>query len=233
MDAENILHNLKCYDSLLDKLYQLILNHAQAKPGYVRLKKVLSNSFQFITLELRIVIEQADSISEALFCRISFQLQHEVGMLKDMYCDDHTAMPIMEGLIKDFHDQHWQENPTEKFSFTDDILQYLRIADDIARQVHNCAAGDHYSPGNFSRISMEDGKIILSQVNHMNSKSLAHKENYSLRSLEFIIPTASRKISMYDYKIGDMLINFSDRSSANNKQCGEKILKRITELKTG
>jgi hypothetical protein len=127
----------------------------------------------------------------------------------------------------------WQEKPHNKIYLNEGISDYLTIADTIASQAVNCASGDDYRPGNFSRISVSDDSIILSQINYMNSRSIDHKNDYSLRKLEVLIPLTVMESndSLYDYRIGDMLIEFSDRSSPNNRQCGKAIKEQIEKTK--
>ncbi|HEX8060935.1 MAG TPA: hypothetical protein VF473_08365, partial [Cyclobacteriaceae bacterium] len=71
-----------------------------------------------------------------------------------------------------------------------------------------------YWPGNFSKILLANKYIELQQVNYMNARSLDHKDNYSLRSLVF-------RISLADSS--KMITEFTDRSSQNNRICGDRI----------
>ncbi|MEJ0031007.1 MAG: hypothetical protein WDO15_11800 [Bacteroidota bacterium] len=56
--------------------------------------------------------------------------------------------------------------------------------------------------------------IELQQVNYMNARSLDHKDDYSLRSLVFRISLDGNQ---------KMITEFTDRSSQNNRECGERI----------
>jgi hypothetical protein len=104
------------------------------------------------------------------------------------------------------------------------------MAESIAEQAYQCTSGDDYGPGYFSKIKLTSNGITLEQINHMNSKSLAHKQDYSLRDLEFFIPYGSQKpgkLLFEEEYIGTMRIRFSDRSSANNRNCGDRIRQQI------
>lgn len=105
-------------------------------------------------------------------------------------------------------DSSWKEE------FPAHIIKQLTTADSVASLATNCTVGDSYRPGNFSKIIYADSHIELQQVNYMNAKSLDHKDNYSLRSLVFRISLKST---------GKMITEFNDRSSENNRHCGERI----------
>lgn len=121
----------------------------------------------------------------------------------------------------------------KKNSFSQEVVRYLSIADDIAKSAHQCAAGDNYSPGYYSEITVEENRIVLRQVNRWNSRSLDHREDYHMRDLEFFIPLEplDEKASSYDFRIDNLFINFSDMSSKNNRACGERIKAKISEHK--
>ena len=125
-------------------------------------------------------------------------------------------------------------NPSQ-ITYTRALDNYLAIADAIAGCAYLCAAGDDYWPGYFSEITVQSEGITLRQTNHMNSKSLDHKDNYSLRDLQFFIPSKQsirqKPLAMDEDYIGTMRISFSDRSSQNNQKCGDRILEKIREEK--
>jgi hypothetical protein len=117
----------------------------------------------------------------------------------------------------------------------DDLDKYLTIAESIASTTYLCSAGDDYWPGFFSEININAERIILQQVNHMNSRSIDHKKNYTLRDLQFEIPLLNRPVTQKssigweEHHIGTMHIRFSDRSSQSNKTCGDRIREKIEE----
>lgn len=98
--------------------------------------------------------------------------------------------------------------------FPDHITKHLTTADSIASLALNCTAGDDYRPGNFSKVTYANTYIELQQVNYLNAKSLDHKNDYSLRSLVFRIPLSENS---------KMITEFTDRSSENNRHCGDRI----------
>lgn len=144
---------------------------------------------------------------------IQFQIGNGSAKLSELYPDNASLKSKIEsGSWPTF------DSKIEKSIFSNEIIQQLATADDIASKALNCASGDSYEPGNFSKIILTDETIELQQVNHMNAKSLDHKTNYSLRSLIFKI----------DLKNGSELeIHFRDSSSPNNKNCGDEIEKAI------
>jgi hypothetical protein len=103
---------------------------------------------------------------------------------------------------------------TSVLPWPDAVLQQIDTADNIASVALNCTAGDDYRPGNFSKVLLAANHIELQQVNYMNAKSLDHKNDYSLRSLVFRISVKG------DTK---MITEFTDRSSQNNRECGERV----------
>lgn len=112
------------------------------------------------------------------------------------------------------------------------VNKYLAIAERIAQQGYLCTSGDDYAPGYFSKMALAAEGILLEQINYMNSRSLAHKTDYSLRDLTFFIPynpQETKPAGFDEVYIGDMRIHFSDRSSANNKNCGQQIKNQIDE----
>ena len=122
----------------------------------------------------------------------------------------------------------WSTNQRDNYS--KEIIDYLIMADSIAGQSYLCSSGDDYYPGCFSTIEIGEDSILLQQTNHHNARSIDHKQNYTMRKLEITIPLKSPYHDRdCDHKIGKMLINFSDRSSKQNKTCGDKILKMIEE----
>ncbi len=103
---------------------------------------------------------------------------------------------------------------TSSKKFSDKINNQLTTADNIASLAINCTKGDDYRPGNFSKVLLTGKHIELQQINYMNAKSLDHKKDYSLRSLVFRIPLDENQ---------KLITEFTDRSSKNNRHCGDKI----------
>jgi hypothetical protein len=108
----------------------------------------------------------------------------------------------------------YKQADSKQLPWGDDILKQIDAADNIAGLALNCTKGDEYWPGNFSKVILAANHIELQQVNYMNARSSDHKDDYSLRSLVFRIPLSG------DEK---MITEFTDRSSLNNRQCGERI----------
>ena len=226
MKAKDILNNLIPYQHLLNEIFQQESMYIKEKKSTANLTKSISIAYSFITMELR------DSENDNLYCEITFELRNNAAPSSKIYCTDPTRVKEIEKIInKDstIDKNTFAQSSSGSIYLNKTITEYLTIADEIAGQAYNCAAGDDYRPGMFSEIILEDFSIKLNQINHMNAKSLAHKEDYSLRRLEFIIPIQEPILNRpyCDYKIGDMLIYFSDSSSKNNKACGNAIIEKI------
>lgn len=178
-----------------------------------------------------------ESKSDQLYCKITYVLENSTAVFKDLYCADASRRQQLENFAKNelaIHQPIWSSRPNTN-SVDDRVIKYLSAADKIAENAINCSSGDNYQPGAFSKIQLNDNCIILQQTNHMNAKSLDHKNDYSLRDLQFTIPLNGSKLitAQYDDQfIGDMAVNFSDRSSQNNKRCGDAIQNAIDHEKS-
>jgi hypothetical protein len=231
MKSVDILNNLASYLRLAEILYQHEQPYLQKTEDFSMLTKSVRNEYTFITIELTLRTTKSDY--ENLYCKLSFVLEKESARLSELYCADKSRTQIIETIVrqhKGVHEARWQANPPNEAGYDIAIGNYLSIADRIAEKAMHCAAGDHYQPGAFSCFQVTDERIVLTQNNHMNAKSLNHKQNYSLHNLEFIIPlkdTTVLRTTSDSYKVGLMLINFSDRSSSNNKVCGDAIKAQI------
>lgn len=239
MNSIDILHNLNVCQDLLKELHQQELPHLQKKENFVKLTKVVSQGYESIRIELIMISNEngsASEVIESLYCRIDFKINDSEMVFSSLYCADKLRQEDVKKTIESHKVKNackWNAQPEDSFLYSGSVTEYLAIADAIAKRAHYCVKGDDYRPGYFSEIIITDEDIILSQVNHMNAKSLDHKNDYSLRKLEFTIPLIlkERNVSRYDYRIGDMLIEFSDSSSPNNKSCGEAIKEQIEKEK--
>lgn len=147
---------------------------------------------------------------------IQFEINGSFGKLCKLYPDNAAVKSKIESAS-------WPglDAGTKPSLLSEEIRKHLTTADSIAGLAVNCAHGDNYRPGNFSEIILSNSEIELQQINHMNAKSLAHKSNYSLRSLIFRIDLENSK---------ELEIDFNDRSSENNKHCGDQIKAAIANL---
>lgn len=162
--------------------------------------KTISNAYSFITADL---VGTGNNTAT-----IEFEITATSGQLSRIY-------PEIEELKMRITSAGWPGLD----SVTDDdlpehVVKSLMKADSIANLVLNCASGDDYWPGNFSEVIYGSKYIELRQVNYMNAKSLDHRKDYSLRSLVFHVPMSA------DTK---MTWEFTDRSSENNRRCGDSI----------
>jgi hypothetical protein len=226
MNTVEILKNLKPYSFLINELFKHEQFYLQGKDNFVKLKKDISIEYDFINLQLTGMYKtegEGNEIQNRLYGRVCFESPNNTYDLKDIYCEDASRMDELKIIINN------TSLIEAAFDYKEEIYQYLQIADSIAKRTQNCTSGDNYRPGYYSKIFVSDEQIILSQVNYMNAKSLNHKNDYSMRNLEIIIPLSGQKENMgfSDYQIGVMLIRFSDSSSDNNRSCGLAIREQI------
>jgi len=184
----------------------------------------LSNAYSFITADIR--------VSDKQFAHIRFKVDDDAANLYEVYCEERSAEKDVRGGITAENWPGWRSPSTVGLPYSEEIIRSLETADRIAGLTKYCAAGDDYRPGNFSKVSVNGERIELQQINHMHAKSLDHKDNYSLRNLVFTIPFDSRTvIKKFDaYQVGNMIVEFSDRSSKNNRECGRKVIEEIEKL---
>ncbi len=238
MKAIAILENLSTYQELLSELQEREILALEEKEESVTFTKNISSTYSFITLDLYRLYKLSDEkeLEKRLLCRVRFEIVKDAVLFKEVYHENAIEKEILTTLIsenKKVNGITWRKTIENTFYRSDEITTCLNQADEIAAIAMNYASGDDYRPGFFSAISIEEEGIRLSQVNHMNAKSLNHKENYSLRNLEFFIPFEKKqdaKRRWQEYRLGEMSIQFSDGSSKNNKPCGEEIIKKIEAL---
>jgi hypothetical protein len=156
--------------------------------------------------------------SEIEIIDIFYQDKHEVDLVKEHF------VPLVTGSLV---------TGANVIPHTSEMNRYLAVAESIAGCTYLCAAGDDYRPGYFSEITVDNEGVTLRQINHMNAKSLDHRNDYSLRDLEFFIPfnevTDQSRLKFGEETIGKMRVSFSDRSSDNNRKCGDRVEEKIAE----
>ena len=238
MTTIEILQNLKPYVTFLEELKHSELSNVKNQEGFVELRGSVSNQYNFITVRLHCVTsplnDDRKSFDERLLCEVRFEIVNDKIVLKEVYHEKplrNTAIVLSVQSNKKISDVSWQTKVEHPASYLE-YLQYLTAADQIASLAMNCASGDNYRPGFYSQIEIGEEYIWLTQNNHMNSRSLDHKENYSMRKLKFWIPLIEHpeQTRMFDYTIDAMKLEFSDHSSANNRACGDRIEDKIKEL---
>lgn len=236
MHAKNILANLLPYQSLLTRLVAHEQDHLNAIPAFTRSTTRLRMQYDFITLSLGYLSEEDGPHRPIanLYGEIRLQLNGTTTAVERVYCEDKTRTDALAELVNAHvaaPRNAWNPALETPVYLSEVVTKYLTIADQIVGPACNCAHGDDYRPGNYSEISTDENAIVLSQINHMNAKSLAHKHDYSLRDLVFTIPLGDdrRPPRFGDTLIGDMLVGFSDGSSDNNRACGHGIAERIAQ----
>lgn len=183
------------------------------------------NQYSFITIR---IYKSGQS-----FAQLRFEVTDECGKPICVYCVDALLQKTLNNKIELENWPGWESPSSIDLPYSNQVLHSMQTADNISAITKNCARGDNYWPGNFSKISVDSDCITLEQINHMNAKSLAHKNDYSLRNLVFTIPLQSNpkhERSRTKYQVGIMTIEFSDRSSKNNRKCGEEIIAELEKL---
>jgi len=238
MDTINLLHGLHSYLFLLKAIESMELTDRQAsKDSADAFVKTISLSYDTITLKLDTGAAREDgNFSPSLYLECTFRIDQGNVTFEEVYCRNTDRMDeIKKFIIAQAPDDGYPWNPnTKEDTYSGEILNYLTIADEIAKQGYSCCSGDNYRPGYFSKIIVEERRIVLEQINHLNAKSLDHRNDYNMRNLEFFIPfhpTEEKPSSFHGHHIGQMLINFSDGSSRNNKHCGTLIKEKIHQCK--
>lgn len=224
MKTTALLHNLTPYLVLLEGLQQ--------KGKGAQWKRKLVCQYSFIVLELYKQVETTDE----LYLQITFEVQANKVVLKKLYCEEDDRRGEWETFIHHntaLQRSSWKSNSTINVYLNESFTQFLDIADSIASVGMHYNRGDDYRPGFYSSVAVTEDEIVLSQINFMNSRSLSHKDNYSLRKLVMHLSFSGKPSSVlhYDHKIGDLKINFSDSSSKNNRACGDAILLKIITFK--
>lgn len=194
MNCQEILTVLQAYR---DKMIELLeLNHKKD------LSITTSSEYTFIT----VTITQNNDPHTT----IRFEVADNSSKAENI----HSSDPDIKTKVESTTWPGLKTNNQIKLSLSSEIIQQIGAADNIASLAVNCTAGDNYYPGNFSKVILAPNHIELQQINYMNAKSLDHKNDYSLRSLVFrILLSGSSK----------MITEFTDRSSANKRHCGDNI----------
>jgi hypothetical protein len=228
MTTIELLGGLQAYVALLATLRDL---ETQKNPGE-QYSSTVSLSYNTLTLKLDVISESAqDRRSSLLYLQCTFRIAQQNVFFSEIYCQNNEREKELKDLIVHHTPaagRAW--NPVVQANiYKPEVVRYLAIADEIAKEGDSCSQGDNYSPGYFSEIIVADKEIELKQINHWNARSIDHKDDYHLRDLKFFIPLHSNeeKISRHDYAIGKMFIDLSNRSSRNNRHCGDKIREKI------
>jgi len=145
---------------------------------------------------------------------ISFEVSADIVTIYELHCPDKTIEAETKSKLGSVTWPGLESTTSTRLLLADNVIKNIQAADSIAKVAVNCTVGDNYRPGSFSKVIYANDRIELQQINYMNAKSLAHKNDYSLRSLVFRIPLDGNK---------KMITEFSDRSSENNRQCGDNI----------
>lgn len=218
MHALDILRLLATYQSMILSASDEL--GIKSEPGNIE----ISSAYSFITLDIY-------GGERNIVCRVCFELDKGGAKLAELYCEDKSLTEQLRTKLSQKKFPGFEDRNVEALAWSDKIRSSVEQADSIAALSVDCTTGDSYRPGNFSKITIYHDRIELQQINMMNAKSLAHKTNYSLRSLEFFVPLSKELRAGYaQQKLGDMVVEFSDRSSENNRRCGDRISEALEQL---
>lgn len=227
MTALEIVHILKPYNEYVIKLQN---QESERQPQYEYSYDV-SLSYTFLTL--KVLRKTTDGTNKSVCIQITFRIENNIIVLSDFFHADSIDTAIVTEEIKSNTSLHHVLFALPEKSTTqllNETINSLSIADRISNHAVNMHTGDNYWPGNYSSVILTADGITLEQINHMNSRSLNHKDNYSLRDLVFQIhiqPAVTFKQSFGDVLLGNMLISFSDHSSQNNRAAGDAIQEQL------
>lgn len=206
--------------------YRLRLINILSSLGHAELALDVVSQYSFIIIDIN---KSGDP-----FGQLRFEITDESGKVVSVYCEDRVLQSELNDKIQIENWPGWTSPTPIDVSYSHQVLEALETADSISTLTVNCARGDNYRPGNFSKISVTSDRIKLEQINHMNAKSLSHKHDYCLRNLVFTIPLQSNlnkhERDVGKYQVGIMMIEFWDRSSENNRACGEKVTAALEKL---
>lgn len=211
--------------SFLHTLEARVLEHTPQQTYW----KSVSLTHSTITLTLHTKSDSVKRSMSDVYLKASFEI-HEGNMsLGSFYCADDAVVNELRNYITTHAPKRFDSASINTGVFNLEVLEYIRIADAIAKQAYQCSSGDNYYPGYFSEMIIQETQIVLKQINRWNARSIDHKNDYHMRDLEFYIPLTAAAIeqSFVDDYIGRMQIVFSDRSTQNNKSCGDKIAEQM------
>jgi len=233
MNAVTLVSGLYEYFLLLNEIEEAVITRYKEKgEPTTRFLKTVSLQYNRIAIQLNTKEEGVSRQLAPEYFRSTFEVMDQSVSMTNLYCEREEAENQMREYVLQHAPTSFPTKTNADTNFLSDETQgYLTIADEIAKQAYLCSSGDDYRPGYFSEIIIEDTQIILKQINHWNSRSIDHKKDYHLRNLEFYIPLTDDELkpSFKDEHLGRMLIQFSDRSSQNNKRCGDWIREKMNE----
>jgi hypothetical protein len=227
MTAPEIVYILQPFKKYLIQLQE---QEVQRYPEY-EYSYEANLSYTFITL--KVFRKTIDSTGNNLCIQIIFRIENNQILFSEIFHADRIDTQQLTDditLNSNLHGSLYGEAQKQPIDFTDETVTYLSIADRISNHAVNMYSGDNYWPGNYSNVKLTADTITLEQINHMNSRSINHKDNYSLRDLVFKIPLQKTVVLKHSYDallLGRMMVSFSDRSSQNNRAAGDAIQEQI------
>lgn len=233
MTAIDLVYGMHNYFLLLSSLEETEQTYLKTKgQPAATFHKAVSLAYDTITLTLDVVTAKGGKPETSLYLECTFDIRNQNVTSGRVYCENKEREPHIKNFVQRQTPKRFPAAASTS-PYQPETLRYISIADTIAKEAYLYSSGDHYRPGHFSEMIIDDEIITLRQINRHNSKSIAHKDDYLMRDLEFFIPlkSATPKPSFQDEHIGNMVIRFSDTSSKKNKQGGNQIREKIDEEK--
>lgn len=217
------------YLQLQHERFSVITSHLSASG--MKFEWSFSLRYTFLSYNIDLITPYGDDDGPLQFYRWKWNMDESHSSAPEIHCPDKDVELLTRNHIHPVSYSTYRTVPvTMEAAFTEEVMKYIKIAEEIGKQAYQCNSGDNYYPGYFSEILLSRQGIVLSQINRWNSRSVDHKEDYTMRELRFSIPYAEVQISdgQIDQEyIGRMRIEFSDRSSKNNRWCGDLIREKI------
>ncbi len=204
--------------------FQLLLDKVTAA---LPVKTTGSVSLSYSSIKLKLT--GSDENSSTLYFQCVFQIQQQQIKLVNVYAEQKNKQEEFMIFVNEHLSGLSFNTDKSEATYSPTVINYLAIADAIAKQSYLCSSGDDYHPGYYSEIIIEETQLVLKQINRHNSRSIDHKNDYHLRELEFYIPLQPTevKLAFQEESIGEMKLRFFDHSSQNNKSCGDRIKEQI------
>jgi hypothetical protein len=209
--------------------FSVVTSHLSASG--VRFQWSFSLRYTFMSYNIDLTTPQGEDNGPLQFYRWTWNMDDSQAAHPEIHCQDKDIELLTRNHIHPVSYNTYRKVPVvvERL-FTKEIMDCVNTADEIASQAYQCNSGDNYHPGYFTEILPNSHGIFLSQVNRWNSRSIDHKDDYTMRELQFSIPYEEDEVpnnSLDEERIGRMRAKFSDHSSKNNLWCGDLIREKI------
>lgn len=213
-------------ETLLNQLY----------PFWEFAEKLVVSESKFLNKELAFELEQSHRFviltigknpnDIDLELRLEWQSDGRFKIYRHYHSNKARAAELKTEVEQFLKGIDWSKDAETTFPLlTDEIRNYLEIADRIVGQANDLRSGVNYT-----NLILTKNQLRLEQINRWNSRSLDHKDSYFLRDLRFWVNLDNQepqKRLLEPIWIGKMLIEFSDASAPSRKNGGKRIQAQI------